>query len=355
MTIVASSPGKLVLIGEYAVLFGAPALVVAVNRRAEVRLEPVPGTVWSVAAPGLAEVPTELEIAAAGRVRWGDPELATTTFKLVDRLLEAMGDAGRLARPRSDACAVTLDTRQFFAAEDGRRKLGLGSSAALTTALVTALGRLEEDRVEDENELTRLSHLVALHRAVQGGRGSGIDVAASLLGGVVRYRLDDGGGVAEAARCSLPADLHCRFIWTGRAARTAEFLERLEDARATDRAAVDAVLAELASTSERGIAAVDAGAGGDFLAAADGFVPVLDALGLAIGMPVVSPQHRTLWRLASRLGVSYKPSGAGGGDFGLALALDRDRLEGFCEEASNLGSTPVDLAVDTIGTSVTVR
>ena len=33
MTVVASAPGKIVLSGEYAVLFGAPAICLAVNRR----------------------------------------------------------------------------------------------------------------------------------------------------------------------------------------------------------------------------------------------------------------------------------------------------------------------------------
>ena len=36
MTVVASAPGKIVLSGEYAVLFGAPAVCMAVTRRAVV-------------------------------------------------------------------------------------------------------------------------------------------------------------------------------------------------------------------------------------------------------------------------------------------------------------------------------
>ena len=37
-----SAPGKLILFGEYAVLFGAPAAVAAVDRRAVVTLLPFP-------------------------------------------------------------------------------------------------------------------------------------------------------------------------------------------------------------------------------------------------------------------------------------------------------------------------
>ena len=37
---VASAPGKLILVGEYAVLAGAPAISAAVNIRATARLQP---------------------------------------------------------------------------------------------------------------------------------------------------------------------------------------------------------------------------------------------------------------------------------------------------------------------------
>ena len=53
MTVAASAPGKLILIGEYAVLFGAPAAVMAVNRRASVRIEPSQDDRCRVESPGM--------------------------------------------------------------------------------------------------------------------------------------------------------------------------------------------------------------------------------------------------------------------------------------------------------------
>jgi len=50
--VVASAPGKIVLSGEYAVLDGAPAIVMAVNRRARAALADVDGRVSQVRAPG---------------------------------------------------------------------------------------------------------------------------------------------------------------------------------------------------------------------------------------------------------------------------------------------------------------
>ncbi|MCW8846391.1 MAG: hypothetical protein OQK99_11185 [Gammaproteobacteria bacterium] len=47
-----SAPGKLILAGEYAVLDGAPGLVMAVDRRARVSLEPSSDEHWQVTSAG---------------------------------------------------------------------------------------------------------------------------------------------------------------------------------------------------------------------------------------------------------------------------------------------------------------
>ncbi len=71
---------------------------------------------------------------------------------------------------------VIVDSSAFFG-PDGR-KLGFGSSAAVTVALASLLGA--DPQTPDEEIL---HPAVAAHRHAQGGRGSGYDVAASLFGG----------------------------------------------------------------------------------------------------------------------------------------------------------------------------
>jgi phosphomevalonate kinase len=55
----------------------------------------------------------------------------------------------------------------------------------------------------------------------------------------------------------------------------------------------------------------------------------LQNLGVAIGTEIVTVEHRRIGELARRHGVAYKVSGAGGGDLGIACALDRDALASF--------------------------
>ena len=65
MRATASAPGKLILLGEYAVLEGAPALVAAVEQRAEVSVELCVGEGICVDAPDIgvrrAELSSPLE------------------------------------------------------------------------------------------------------------------------------------------------------------------------------------------------------------------------------------------------------------------------------------------------------
>ena len=350
MKIEVSAPGKLVLIGEYGVLFGAPAVVMAVDRRALVELRSADGTRWILTAPEVAPRSVEFEVSPDGEMCWCDKVLAGQRFEFVDRLLcELVGDDLVTLGGLRPAAAI-LDTKPFFQTRDGvRHKLGLGSSAALTVTLASALvGWSAAGKVPAADSLW-LQTLVSLHRRVQGGLGSGIDVAASLLGGTIEYRLVEGGSVATAERVRLPDDLEFLCVWTGRSAATGSFLKRLEDRRRENRGVVERAIRRVADASQTGVDAVKGGASEDFLDAVDLFWNALDGLGEAIEMPIASEEHQRLRRLACGCGVQYKPSGAGGGDFGLAFDTDPERLAALTTRAEGEGFEVVDLRLDSVG------
>ena len=344
-----SAPGKLVLIGEYAVLFGAPAVVIAVNRRARVELVSSAGGRWSFTAPGLAAEPADLELGANGDLSWlGDTATARRHFGLVERLLNGLTEAGIIEPRALPPPQATLDTRAFFhGSGDDRKKLGLGSSAALTVALASAL--LEWAGEESPPDPVWLRALVDLHRGMQGGLGSGIDVAASLLGGVVRYQLKGLGSEPTAAALPLPEDLHMLCIWTGRPASTGDLLARLEASRKEDPQAVEQALGRLSEVSVEGVGALEGGRSVDFLDAVDVFWDALENLGCEVGLPILSDEHRRLHRLARECETRYKPSGAGGGDFGLAFATDPGLTALMAARATADGFNVLDLQVDPVG------
>ena len=227
MEVTARTPGKLVLLGDYAVLEGAPALAMAVNRHAKVRIAARPGGVAAVSAPDMQVSGVPLKIDEQGAPQWLGTAEQAQALRLVDETLRGLQHEG-LAPAPGRGFDLHLDTSGYFdQGAQGRAKLGLGSSAALTVALASAMTVFVGRGPAIANRRVWLEHLLALHRQFQGGHGSGVDVATSLIGGVISYRLLEGGTQPRAEPVGWPKGVHLRFVWSGRSASTSDFLGRL--------------------------------------------------------------------------------------------------------------------------------
>jgi phosphomevalonate kinase len=357
MALIASAPGKLVLLGEYSVLFGYPSVVVAVDRRAQVRLRPTAASHCTVSAPGFAPDPAEFRILDDGSVRWSqDSRDQADRFVLVERVISSLARSKLVDCVSLPTFEAVLDSRSFFEqGPQGMVKLGVGSSAALTTALASALAHHAGRQDLIESREVWLGHLLDLHRSFQGGRGSGIDLAASVLGGTVEYRLDDEGRVRTAQRIELPADLHMLFIWTGQSADTGTFLEALSRAMDAERESVDRAVRRLGNVAQSGVQDLKEARTGPFLESVDQFCEAMDSLGEFVGIPILSEEHEQLRLLANRFGVHYKPSGAGGGDIGVAFSDNANALQAVSSRVAELGFRAVPFVSDPTGLEVLSR
>jgi phosphomevalonate kinase len=342
VTVLASAPGKLVLVGEYAVLEGAPALVLAVDRRVRVTIAPAAGEDTVVEARG----------AAAAVARYPRGAMAPTALPLVDAILDALGET--LGLDHAPPFAATLDTTAFVE-RDGERtcKLGLGSSAALTVAFASAVAEYT-GRAGDPGTRS-LDGLITVHRHFQRGRGSGLDVAASLSGGVISYRVTGADASPTAVQRQLPVALHLLPVWSGRSASTGDALERLERWRADAPAAHAACFAELCELAAAADDAARAGDAQDLLATLRAYGPALRRLGEASGIDVWSAEHSAIESLARARGAAYKPCGAGGGDVGLACSEDATALAALRADLARAGYRALDLGIDPVGLQVQPR
>ena len=307
------------LSGEYAVLAGAPALVLAVDRRVRCTLTPQSEGGWRIDGRGFAEQLTLAKEAA----------FAASPATTPGILGQAMAPA---AAP--DHLHVVVDSSACY---QRGVKLGIGSSAAVVTALATAAAALGGGTMT-------LPALIAIHRAFQGG-GSGLDVAAAVTGGVIRFQQ------GRVAPVRLPPDLHLSFVFTGVGTRTAELLARFRAWRASGRPRPLEWLLDAAH--EVAGCVEDCTVTAETLVAALGeYAAVLQRLDRAAGIGIYGDGHLAALALAGSCGVVYKPSGAGGGDMGLALAADGARLAAFRQAASGTALTVVDLEVDADGVVV---
>jgi phosphomevalonate kinase len=285
---IARAPGKLLLTGAYAVLEGAPALVVAVDRYAVARSEPVD------------DAPAR-EIAAAF--------------------------------PRGGA--PTVDTSSLY---HGETKLGLGSSAAALVAAVAAADLRDGAEVLDKKAIFLRAR--DAHQRAQGG-GSGVDVAASTFGGVLRYQ--DGTPTAAA----LPSGVVLEVWWSGTPARTSSLLGQVRALAARDAGAYRDRMAALVAASE---SAADFRDSASFLGASRAFAAALGALGEAAAAPIVPPGFSALGAAAAEEGGAFFGSGAGGGDVAVFLGISPSSPR-FRAKAAEHAIVPLTLAIDFSGVS----
>lgn len=342
----ASAPGKLVLVGDYAVLDGAPALVVAVDRRARVVLETRDDDLVEVRAPDLGIDAARARVDADGGLDWAHADGAER-LGLVSTVWRALSRAGLAPR---GGVTVQLDTSGFFEeTAEGRRKLGLGSSAALTVALAAVLVRAAGHAFAATPAW--LERLVAWHGAWQGGRGSGVDIAASLAGGPGLYR-HGANAPALVPVAWPPAGAHCLFAWSGESVSTAGYLARLaawRHSRAADYAAHMGRLCRLAES----LPATLAGGAGGFVRLVAAYGAALQRLADASGLVIYSPAQRVAAGLATREGAAFKPCGAGG-DFGVVVADGAPQLERVRRAMMAAGLRAEGLAVDPQGVQCSV-
>lgn len=306
MAIVAKAPGKLVVLGEYAVLTGGAALVMAVDRYCIATLEPS------------ADERCHLLTLAAERAQSNFAPATTSGSGLVDRVTHAW------PRARVGAWRGSLDSRLLYR---GRRKLGLGSSAACLVAWAGVW-----NAYVGSGALARsggcLHELIALHHAWQNDTGSGLDVAASLLGGVLSYR-SGSNGAPECVSVGWPDGVGFIVIATPAAASTPQLLQRFQAWRVADAAAAARQLAEMEAIAAFGIEAVQMGDANQLIEAVADYGELLQNLGKHIQADIVTAEHAAVARLARQHGIAYKVSGAGGGDIGLGLATDHEALAVF--------------------------
>jgi phosphomevalonate kinase len=346
----ATAPGKLVVLGEYAVLEGGRALVAAVDRRAAVRAEPAPGPATVVRAPELGIDRAEC-VLARDAVRWvhGTDREIRGRLALVVGCLQ--GAPELLSGDSLPALEISIDTSAFVAA-DGAAKLGIGSSAAVAVATIAAAVAAAGGDVRTGSGRQRvLEAALEAHAGAQGG-GSGVDVAAALAGGVTRYRRRTARGGPEVDALSVPRRLRVIAVWSGRPASTPALVAGVQRFAAARPGRYAGMIQRMADLAEVGTAAFAAADVDVFLGLVDAYCAAMDELGRAGGVDIVSAPHRAIATVVRAAGGAYKPSGAGGGDLGLAFAADDEVQERIARGLREDGWTAVPVAIAERGLDV---
>lgn len=327
--LLASAPGKIIISGEYAVLADAPAVSMAVNRRALVRLRASETGNHRLSTIGYIDGSRRFRLRDS-EVEWLDSLPSDSALSLFERVIAETG-----FRPDS-AMSFEIDSRALADPSSGR-KLGLGSSAAVAVALAAACRRAGGPGVGGNSP-----DAARAHRDFQHGRGSGVDIATSTLGGLIRYRQH-----GDARALDWPRSLRSAILWSGEPASTADRISGL------DRSGSSATLRDLSAAARDAADAWQSSDARQVLSAMARFVGALSAFDAEHDCGIFGAGHADILGLTSGFqDLVYKPCGAGGGDVGMVFTEVDAELERFVGQAARFGFRRLDAGLDPGGVTV---
>ena len=398
----ATAPGKLYIAGEYAVVDGAAAIVAAVNRYVKVtvddenlRCENTQENLREnlcenasnrrkyygiITSEGENYKPLYWSRDLDGNIFYRDDLDSENSAKSYYYVLAAMRVVDAYAReiyaPNCNRNVYNLHISSELDDAKSGKKYGLGSSAAVTVAVVRALCKWYGLKLETST-ISKLSLIVS---STVKKSGSGGDVAASSLGGVILYRaynrewleaelslINSGDSDfdkllhkkwprLEIKRINVPETLKLLVGWTGLPASSAELVSSVESsvessAKTTAEPTANFTYQTFFEQSEICVQKLAQSLENFELDdISSGFAKnreLLQKLSALTGTIIETPKLTQLIEDADFVGIPAKTSGAGGGDCGIAITkiYENNRIESMKSAWKNHGIEPLNIEI----------
>ncbi len=327
-----SISGKIVISGEYAVLDGAPAIVATLKQKVNITIQKSDKN-HNIYTTSVLQGVFPFTMDDDANVLWleADPGV----FGLL------LQHAFKILKPKlKENLWIAVDSSEFFrTTKDGTAiKLGIGSSAAVSVGITQALSQYQAIRSSPENLLSQAN---SIHQGLQGKQGSGIDVACCFADqGVIECTKDSVKNHTWSI-LNWPNGLHLKALTTSQYGSTNRLVANYQ--RASNlypkefKRALDQFL-DITQSLSHAWKSEDVDLIIDLLRAYDVHIKKLDKIG---DIGIYTQVHADIQNTASTHNVFYKPSGAGGGDIGLAFSSSLDALSDFSDaidtDAWNIG------------------
>ena len=337
--------GKVMLFGEYAVLEGSPALLVSTPHQATARyfyLDDITTLASINEAQSLIDKAQGLHLNPYYLI--DACHLGTSLLCVCPRTqqLKTLGQNFPLIREAlkqwgAPSGIYRIDTSRFGTLIDGQWvKMGIGSSGAATAALVELFNNMctEDDCTSRSlsSRRERFDFTCKVHTQVQGGLGSGADVATSIYGGLVKYEYQS---PSTRQACTIKQRLpHTWGVWQGGSTSTVSALKQLKLWRVNHEQQYDRVMKQLRTAANHAMALLQSSTltPQKWCHAVAFGAEATREMSLQTGIQVWTPRHEKWRKLLAPYGGEIKPTGAGGDDLTL-LTASSPEAEKRCLEA----------------------
>jgi hydroxymethylglutaryl-CoA reductase len=288
------APGKIILLGEHAVVYGQPAIAATLDRGIRVVVSRLPA-----GAPGPTLRGTgfgiDVQLARPDPEGEGPEPLRRALHKVVELYGDRVRDLGFVVEGAIPAGS------------------GLGSSAALSVAIIRGVHRFCEEEVSDEQVIADAFEL----EKVFHGTPSGVDHSVIARGGVQWFRRGDEGEAPYLEPVTLKRRLRLAVGIAGAHAGTAHAVAALRDRARRHPKVYERLYASIGELAQEARSCLEEGHLGSLGELMDVNQGYLNALGVS------TPAIEALCAIARDRGaLGAKLTGAGGGGAMLALVDD---------------------------------
>lgn len=320
MSVTASAPGKLLLYGDHAVVYGHPCIVTAVDQRVKVKISGNDMGLFELQAPdlGLHDYQKPMTEVGQGEI----PKPAAFIERVLQRFLSIY----------PPSIGLTVETQSQFSSQ-----FGFGSSSAVTVAFAKALTMVYEINMASA-ALFDMCYQAVLD--VQGV-GSGFDLAAAIWGGTIYYV-----SPAQVVKPLKVGRLPVVVGYTGVKADTPTLIRQVQSLKASQPDKVNQLFGESAKIVDLAKTALldqNWQAAGELMSQNQSLLAQLE---------VSSPKLDALTQAAEKAGAAgAKLSGAGGGDCMIAV-VDHDHKKAVATAITQAGGTVMNVGLHAKGVRI---
>ena len=321
MKINTSASGKVFLSGEYMALEGGRALILSTPQEAKVTI---------------GKNSEQNNIFTSSMSQYGFPFVLDRKLNItwLDKDPKDLGKILRYAIKKFgrnfNGKTIHIDTDEFF---HNDKKIGIGSSAAVSVSLSKALNKLFKLKLDTKN---LIDYSKEIHDKSQNSTGSGFDIIAAYEEGAVNCILLEEGEYTYD-QIMLPDDLLITGVINEVSSKTSDMITNYQKAKYDHPDFFVSHMNVMKKKLEDFNKSLMLRNSDQMLFHLESYSNLMIEMDNHFRLGIYNNQHLEILKLTHSQKILYKPSGAGAGDLGILVTNDSIKLNEFCQRLNSLG------------------
>ena len=222
---------------------------------------------------------------------------------------------------------VSIDTSEFYYEQ---RKIGIGSSSAVSVAITKAFNQLFHLRLASK---TIINHAREIHNRYQDSCGSGFDIITAFMDVRSLVCRIHANGEYSYEEIDLPETIRIIVVVNNEYVQTSEMITSYEASKSKYKDYFSQHAPKMKNELELLYKSILKSDNESIFRHLTAYNESLVDMSNIFNLGVFN-NHQELIKFAKNEGVFYKPSGSGGGDIGIIICDDKLKLDSICEKLS---------------------